>query len=107
MAVEGPLDIPESSSTSISLRSAGVHTVVYHTCVRPNTPWTAANTMQAKKSHRKHLESLPSTTYPLEPTNDPAQVRMPETPTQRGEIQGNYPALKGEVDAETVAGAQR
>lgn len=62
---------------------------------------------QAKKAHKAYLESLPSTTYPLAPTNDPAQVQIPASPTMRGEIQGNYPALKGENEAESIAGAQR
>jgi len=30
----------------------------------------------AHNHHRKHLESLPNTTYPLEPTNNPAQVNQ-------------------------------
>lgn len=30
--------------------------------------------LQAHEHHRKHLESLPSTSYPLEPTNQPAQL---------------------------------
>ena len=63
--------------------------------------------IQAKKEHKQHLESLKSTTYPLAPTNDPVQVQMPQTPSQKGEIQGQYPTLKGELDAETIAGAQR
>ncbi|KAK5049883.1 hypothetical protein LTR84_004001 [Exophiala bonariae] len=58
----------------------------------------------AQKAHKKHLESLPSTTYPLAPTNNPAQVQMPSSPTQKGEIQGHYPQLKGEHDAESVGG---
>ena len=33
---------------------------------------------QANEHHRKHLESLPSTTYPLSPQNDPAEVDGPQ-----------------------------
>jgi NADH dehydrogenase (ubiquinone) Fe-S protein 6 len=66
-----------------------------------------ANILQAKKEHKKHLESLKSTTYPLAPTGDPMQVQMPSTPSQKGEIQGNFPPLKGEQEAQSIAGAQR
>ena len=61
-----------------------------------------ANSHQAKKEHQKYLESLPSTSYPLAPTSDPAQVQMPDTPSQKGEIQGHYPLLRGEHEAESV-----
>ena len=33
-----------------------------------------ANYSQANEHHRAHLKSLPSTSYPLEPLNDPAEV---------------------------------
>lgn len=33
-----------------------------------------ADKKQAHEHHRKHLESLPHTSYPLEPTGDPAQI---------------------------------
>lgn len=36
--------------------------------------WLVLGTLQAKEAHRAYLESLPSTTYPLEPTGDPAEV---------------------------------
>lgn len=73
-----------------------------------NTFCTYANmTLQAHKHHKKHLESLPSTTYPLKPTGDPAQVQMPQTPSQLGEIDGQYPQLKGELDAAGGAYSQR
>lgn len=35
------------------------------------------------------------------------QVEMPHTPSQKGEIQGHYPHLKGEKDAAHVSGTQR
>ncbi|EXJ93385.1 NADH dehydrogenase (ubiquinone) Fe-S protein 6 [Capronia coronata CBS 617.96] len=56
----------------------------------------------AKKEHKKYLESLPSTPYPLAPTGDPAEVEMPATPTMKGEVQGHYPLLKGEHEAQGV-----
>lgn len=34
----------------------------------------ADSEQQAHEHHRKHLQSLPSTTYPLEPTGDAAQI---------------------------------
>lgn len=50
------------------------------------------------------LQSLPKEklAYPLEPTNDPAQVVIPSTPSQMGEVQGQYPRLKAELEAEAV-----
>ncbi|EHY55020.1 Lactobacillus shifted protein [Exophiala dermatitidis] len=56
----------------------------------------------AKKEHKEHLESLPSTSYPLAPTGDPFEVELPKTPTMKGEVQGHYPLLKGEHEAEAV-----
>ena len=37
--------------------------------------------MQANEHHRKYLESLPSTSYPLRPTRDPAEVDEPQKVT--------------------------
>lgn len=70
----------------------------------PQPPGVRLTLLQANKHHKAHLESLPSTTYPLQPTGDPAQVQMPSTPSQHGEIQGHYPALKGEIEAENING---
>ena len=61
-----------------------------------------AKNNQAKKEHKKYLESLPSTTYPLAPTGDPMEVQMPATPSQKGEIQGQYPQVRGEHLAESL-----
>src|SRR5271156_4174443 len=36
---------------------------------------------KANEHHRKHLESLPSTSYPLGPTSDPAEVSAPRRVT--------------------------
>ena len=60
--------------------------------------------LQANTHHRKYLESLPSTTYPLRSTGDPAEVRIPQTPTILGEIQGHAPKLMGEHIAESEDG---
>lgn len=64
-------------------------------------------TNQAHTHHKKHIESLPSTTYPLKPTGDPAEVQMPQTPSMMGQIDGQYAKLKGEVDAEGGEFSQR
>jgi len=58
----------------------------------------------ANTHHRKYLESLPSTSYPLKSTGDPAEVRIPQTPTILGEIQGHAPKLMGEHIAESEDG---
>ncbi|KAF7845963.1 hypothetical protein BT93_L5781 [Corymbia citriodora subsp. variegata] len=60
----------------------------------------------ANKHHRKYLESQPpeSLPYPLYSSGDPAEVQMPQTITQHGEIQGRLPQLKGELRAESVDG---
>lgn len=52
------------------------------------------------------LEAIPKDqlSFPLEPSNDPAQVRMPQTKTQKGEIQGQYPQLEGEIRGEGEGG---
>jgi len=54
----------------------------------------------ANEHHRKLLESLPSTSYPLEPTEDAAQVPLPGAPHQPGEVQGKHPHLMGEIQAQ-------
>ena len=69
--------------------------------------WVMANeppNPQANEHNRKYLESLPSTPYPLRPTGDPAEVEMPSSPSQMGEIQGKHPHLMGEIKAQTVGG---
>ncbi|KPI34979.1 Lactobacillus shifted protein [Cyphellophora attinorum] len=84
------------------------HPRIFINVDKPQICWcTYCGLPYAKKAHKEYLQSLPSTTYPLAPTNDPVQVQMPQTPSQKGEIDGHYPALKGEVDAQSVAGAQR
>jgi len=52
--------------------------------------------------HKKFLESQPSTSYPLHPTGDPAEVVMPQTPTQKGEVQGQYGQMRAEHLAQSV-----
>lgn len=106
MAAEVPLDTPEFTSTWTSLRFAGAHIAVYHMYVSSAEPQVLdlSNKKQASKAHKKHLESLPSTTYPLAPTNDPAQVRLPTSPSMKGEIQGDFPQLAGEQEAGSING---
>ncbi|KAK5462456.1 hypothetical protein LTS15_002168 [Exophiala xenobiotica] len=58
--------------------------------------------VQAKTEHKKYLESQPHTAYPLAPTGDPMQIEMPASPTQKGEIQGQYPHMRGEQLAQSV-----
>ncbi|KIW90683.1 uncharacterized protein Z519_08466 [Cladophialophora bantiana CBS 173.52] len=80
------------------------HPRIFINLDKPQVCWcTYCGLPYAKEEHKKHLESLPSTSYPLAPTGDPAQVQMPATPSQKGEIQGHYPLLKGEHEAESVA----
>jgi hypothetical protein len=57
---------------------------------------------QAHNKNKAHLESLPSTSYPLQPTGAPEEVALPTSPTMKGEIQGQFPILKGEHEAESV-----
>ncbi|KIX09746.1 uncharacterized protein Z518_00827 [Rhinocladiella mackenziei CBS 650.93] len=79
------------------------HPKIFINVDKPQICWcTYCGLPYAKKEHKKYLESLPSTSYPLAPTGDPAQVEMPATPSQKGEIQGHYPILKGEHEAESV-----
>ncbi|KIV93023.1 hypothetical protein PV10_04268 [Exophiala mesophila] len=79
------------------------HPRIYINVDKPQICWcTYCGLPYASKSHKKHLESLPSTTYPLAPTNDPAQVRLPTSPSMKGEIQGDFPQLAGEQEGESV-----
>ncbi|OAL38218.1 hypothetical protein AYO20_02670 [Fonsecaea nubica] len=79
------------------------HPRIFINLDKPQVCWcTYCGLPYAKEEHKKYLESLPSTPYPLAPTGDPAQVQMPATPSQKGEIQGHYPLLKGEQEAESV-----
>lgn len=43
-----------------------------------------ANERQAHEHHRKYLMSLPETSYPLEPTGDPAEVNEEQRVTPGG-----------------------
>ena len=61
-------------------------------------------TLQANEHHRKHLESLPSTPYPLKPTGDPAEVVLRSTPSLHGHIDGTSPHLVGEMESQSVDG---
>ncbi|KAK6384800.1 hypothetical protein LTS17_002363 [Exophiala oligosperma] len=79
------------------------HPKIYINVDKPQICWcTYCGLPYAKKEHKKHLESLPSTTYPLAPTGDPMEVQMPATPSQKGEIQGQYPHVRGEHLAESL-----
>jgi len=79
------------------------HPRIFINVDKPQVCWcTYCGLPYAKKEHKKYLESLPSTPYPLAPTGDPAAVDMPATPTQKGEIQGHYPLLRGEHEAEAA-----
>lgn len=40
--------------------------------------------LQAHEQHRAYLESLPATSYPLKPTEDPAQVNESQRVTDGG-----------------------
>lgn len=97
--------IHESLSTQTSLKSASAHTVDYHMYMLSTIISAHLLTrLQANTHHRKYLESLPSTSYPLKSTGDPAEVRIPQTPTILGEIQGHAPKLMGEHIAESEDG---
>ncbi|KAF1812344.1 hypothetical protein P152DRAFT_382377, partial [Eremomyces bilateralis CBS 781.70] len=51
------------------------HPRIFINLDKPQICWcTYCGVPFAHEHHRKHLESLPSTSYPLEPTGDPAQV---------------------------------
>jgi hypothetical protein len=70
--------------------------------------WNATdNVGEAAKKNEAAIKALSSTSYPLAPTGDPAEVTMPQTPSQKGTIQGHFPHLKGEHEAEHMAGSQR
>lgn len=45
---------------------------------------TITDSLQAQEQHRAYLESLPATSYPLKPTEDPAQVNERQRVTQGG-----------------------
>lgn len=46
--------------------------------------WTGLTLSQAQEQHRAYLESLPATSYPLKPTDDPAQVNESQRVTDGG-----------------------
>ncbi|KKY28404.1 putative nadh-ubiquinone oxidoreductase [Phaeomoniella chlamydospora] len=51
------------------------HPKIFINVDKPQICWcTYCGVPFAHEHHRKHLESLPSTSYPLGPTNDPAEV---------------------------------
>ncbi|KIW53808.1 hypothetical protein PV05_06220 [Exophiala xenobiotica] len=79
------------------------HPKIYINVDKPQVCWcTYCGLPYAKTEHKKYLESLPQTSYPLAPTGDPMEVEMPATPSQKGEIQGQYPQMRGEHLAESV-----
>ncbi|EXJ91901.1 NADH dehydrogenase (ubiquinone) Fe-S protein 6 [Capronia epimyces CBS 606.96] len=79
------------------------HPRIFINVDKPEICWcTYCGLPYAKKEHKKHLESLPSTSYPLAPKGDAAEVNLPTTPTMKGEVQGHYAHLKGEHEAEAV-----
>lgn len=102
MAVEDRWVIPRSSSISTSHKSVGAHIVGCHTYVCASSAITNLTFAQANKNNKRYLETLSSTSYPLEPTGDPDEIEMPTTPSQQGEIQGHYAMLKGEIEAEGI-----
>ncbi|KAK5100993.1 hypothetical protein LTS08_004599 [Lithohypha guttulata] len=81
------------------------HPKIFINVNQPKINWcTYCGLPYAQKHHRKYLESLPKEqlAFPLYPTGDPDEVAMPKTKTQMGEIQGEFPALKGELDANSI-----
>ncbi len=83
MAVEDRWDIRGFSSMSISRRYVGVLIAGFHSLVllsfylRNSAAGYISGTdtpLQAHEHHRQLLQSLPSTTYPLEPVGHPAEV---------------------------------
>ncbi|KAJ9602201.1 hypothetical protein H2200_013321 [Cladophialophora chaetospira] len=79
------------------------HPRIFINTDKPQICWcTYCGLPYAHTKNKAHLESLPSTTYPLAPTGDPAEIQMPSTPSQKGQIQGQFPILKGEHEAESV-----
>ena len=76
MAEAGLWVIQGSSSMWINRRFAGARIADYHSyAFRPSLLWSVLMFLQAHEHHRKLLESQPTTTYPLEPTGDPAEVQ--------------------------------
>ncbi|KIW68554.1 hypothetical protein PV04_04493 [Phialophora macrospora] len=79
------------------------HPRIFINTDKPQICWcTYCGLPYAHKKNKAHLESLPSTSYPLAPTGHPYEVQLPPSPTQKGEIQGQFPILKGEHEAESV-----
>ncbi|KAK5198477.1 hypothetical protein LTR47_000698 [Exophiala xenobiotica] len=79
------------------------HPRIYINVDKPLVCWcTYCGLPYAKTEHKKYLESQPHTAYPLAPTGDPMQIEMPASPTQKGEIQGQYPHMRGEQLAQSV-----
>ncbi|KAJ9661053.1 hypothetical protein H2198_002212 [Neophaeococcomyces mojaviensis] len=83
------------------------HPRIFINVDKPQICWcTYCGLPYAHLHHKKLLESIPKEqlSYPLAPTDDPAQVTMPQSPTQKGELQGQFPRLKGEIEAESQGG---
>ncbi|ETI24549.1 hypothetical protein G647_03918 [Cladophialophora carrionii CBS 160.54] len=79
------------------------HPRIFINTDRPQICWcTYCGLPYAHTKNKAHLESLPSTSYPLAPTGDPDEIPMPTSPSQKGEVQGQFPILKGEHEAESI-----
>ncbi|KAK4944351.1 hypothetical protein LTR10_016237 [Elasticomyces elasticus] len=79
------------------------HPRIYINVDKPQVNWcTYCGLPYAKMEHKKYLESCSSTAYPLEPTGDPAEIVMPQTPSQKGEVQGQYGQMRAEHLAQSV-----
>lgn len=79
---------PRSSSTLTSPRSPLADTAVFPTYVHFYLLRIVIGSCllysQAHEHHRAYLKSLPATSYPLEPTNDAADVNEAQRVTEGG-----------------------
>jgi len=81
------------------------HPKIFINTDKPQINWcTYCGLPYANTHHRKLLQSTPKDqlSYPLEPTGDPAEIRVATTPGQAGDVQGQYPRLKGEIESEAI-----
>lgn len=77
---------PRSSSTPISprLRLADTAVCLLYAVYIAFGSDKKLTLLQAQEQHRAYLESLPATSYPLKPTDDPAQVNEKQRVTEGG-----------------------
>ncbi|KAF2718947.1 hypothetical protein K431DRAFT_229692 [Polychaeton citri CBS 116435] len=72
------------------------HPRIFINVDKPQICWcTYCGVPYAHEHHRKHLESLPSTTYPLEPQGDAAEVRTPGTIAAKTGATEGYQSITG------------